>query len=203
MPRPNLAAPSRARRHAPAEQRRAQILAAALGCFSQKGYHAATMDDLVRASGLSKGSLYWHFRSKQDVFLALFEAFEAEMFAAWDAVVADARPALQTLRRFGEIAVASLGGNRMLLHAWTEFLTHPAARERLAASYRRSRERLAAVLRRGVERGEIRDLSVDGMAAALTASVEGLLLQAMVDPDFDLDGHWTTLWEVTRQGIAR
>ncbi len=57
-------------RRRPAEVRRAQILDAAQRCFGAKGYHAATMDDLVRASGLSKGSLYWHFRSRSSMVAA-------------------------------------------------------------------------------------------------------------------------------------
>ena len=40
------------------EERRAQILQAALTCFARKGYHLTTMDDIVAESGLSKGSLY-------------------------------------------------------------------------------------------------------------------------------------------------
>jgi AcrR family transcriptional regulator len=46
---------SRERRSA--QERRAQILEAAVSCIAAKGFHAATMDDLARASGLSKGSL--------------------------------------------------------------------------------------------------------------------------------------------------
>jgi len=193
---------ARLRRHAPPEERRAQILAAALACFSEKGYHAATMDDLVRASGLSKGSLYWHFRGKQDVFLAVFDRFAAEIFAAWDAAAAEVEDALELLRRFGEIAIEGVGSQGVLLRAWAEFFSHPEARERLAGVYRRSRETLAATLRRGIAQGEIRELPVEGMAAALTALIEGLLLQAMVDADFEIRAHWPTLWDLACGGIA-
>ena len=71
-------------RRASPEVRRAQILDAAQACFSRKGYHGATMDDVVRLSGLSKGSLYWHFESKDEVLLALFDRYVDEFFAAWD-----------------------------------------------------------------------------------------------------------------------
>lgn len=190
------------RRRAPPEQRRAQILAAALACFSEKGYHAATMDDLVRASGLSKGSLYWHFRSKQDVFLAVFDHFAAEIFAAWDAAATEVEAELELLRRFGEITIEGLGSQGVLLRAWAEFLSHPEARERLARVYRRSRQTLEVTLRRGIAQGEIRALPVEGMAAALTALIEGLLLQAMVDADFEIRAHWPTLWELACRGLA-
>ncbi|MDX1599965.1 MAG: helix-turn-helix domain-containing protein, partial [Anaerolineales bacterium] len=44
-----------------------QILDAALRLFAREGFHAASMDDLVAESGLSKGSLYWYFESKDDI----------------------------------------------------------------------------------------------------------------------------------------
>lgn len=195
--------PESPRRHAPPAERRAQILAAALECFSEKGYHAATMDDLVRASGLSKGSLYWHFRNKDDVFLALFDAFNAEILGALQDVLDQDAPALARLRRFGEILVAALGSEGERLGAWIGFFAHPRARERLAEVYRTSRRLLTELLAGGVASGELRDLPSDGMAAALTAAIEGLFLQAMVDPAFDLRDHWESVWEMIRKGIER
>src|SRR4051794_36983611 len=49
---------------------RARIVDAALRVFAEKGYHAATMQDVVRRSGLSVGAIYTYFRSKDDLFLA-------------------------------------------------------------------------------------------------------------------------------------
>src|SRR5205814_8849938 len=53
------------------QQRREQILAAATACFARQGYHATSMDDVVRESGLSVGAIYSYFPSKEDLFLAL------------------------------------------------------------------------------------------------------------------------------------
>ena len=49
---------------------RARIVDAALRVFAKKGYHDATMQDVVRRSGLSVGAIYTYFRSKDDLFLA-------------------------------------------------------------------------------------------------------------------------------------
>jgi AcrR family transcriptional regulator len=49
---------------------RARIVDAAVHVFAEKGYHAATMQDVVRRSGLSVGAIYTYFRSKDDLFLA-------------------------------------------------------------------------------------------------------------------------------------
>jgi AcrR family transcriptional regulator len=191
------------RRREPPEIRRAQILEAALQCFAEKGYHAATMDDLVRASGLSKGSLYWHFASKEDVFLALFDGFEEVVFQAWDAVLSGSGSTLGQLRRLAAVTSEIFSSQGPLLAAWLEFFAHPKARARLGQTYARSRERLGVIFRAGIARGELRDLDPEGMAATATAAFEGMLLQALVDPAFDPRRHGDVLVEVLTGGIGR
>jgi AcrR family transcriptional regulator len=54
---------------------RTRILAAAARVFAQKGYHETRVDDIVVESGSSKGSVYFHFPSKERIFLALIDTF--------------------------------------------------------------------------------------------------------------------------------
>jgi len=190
----------RPRSRRPAEERRAQILEAALQCFGEKGFHTATMDDLVRASGLSKGSLYWHFESKQEVFLAVFDAFAESVFAEWDALLEAGHGTIDaleqvTLGMFDEVTAA---GTR---DAWAEFFAHPQARARFATLYREVRARLERTLARDIEQGRVRPLPAAALAAALTAAAEGLGLQALVDTDFDLRGNWAVTREMICKGI--
>ena len=176
------------------------MLQAALHCFAARGYHSTTMDDLVRASGLSKGSLYWHFRSKQDVMLGLFDTFASEFFADWEGLDATDLPALDVLRQVAETGFERFCAEPHLLRAWIEFFTHPMARSRLEELYARARAKIARALQRDVERGLIRDLPTQAMAATFTAVIEGLLLQSMVDPGFDARAHWPATWEVLCRG---
>ncbi|MCB0020591.1 MAG: helix-turn-helix transcriptional regulator, partial [Anaerolineales bacterium] len=46
------------------DERRNEILAAALQAFSENGYDKTSIDDVVRATGLSKGTIYWYFKNK-------------------------------------------------------------------------------------------------------------------------------------------
>ncbi|MDX2161000.1 MAG: TetR/AcrR family transcriptional regulator [bacterium] len=57
------------------EGTRGRILDAALDVFADKGYHDASVDEIVVASGTSKGSVYFHFPNKQKLFLALLDKF--------------------------------------------------------------------------------------------------------------------------------
>jgi AcrR family transcriptional regulator len=52
-------------------KRRQQILEAAVGIFSQKGYSAATMPEIARAAGLASGTIYLYFPSKHELFIAV------------------------------------------------------------------------------------------------------------------------------------
>ncbi len=185
--------------HAAPEVRRAQILDAALRCFGKRGFHAAKMDDLVRASGLSKGAIYWHFKSKDEIFLALLDSFEQAIFEEWDQV--QEQSALDILRREGQIAIERILETRPLLETWTEFLRHPKARRRFARVYARSRERIAETVRRGIERGELRPCDPEHVAATLTAVIEGLLLQAFVDPGFDPQAALPSTWDLIARGL--
>lgn len=66
----------------PREQRRQQVLAAALQVFSTAGYHAASMDEIAEHAGVSKPVLYQHFPGKLDLYLALLDAGIDELEAA-------------------------------------------------------------------------------------------------------------------------
>jgi AcrR family transcriptional regulator len=64
-----MAAPTR--RRLTAEERRTEILDAALSAFSRKGYHAASIDDIAGEAGVSKALIYEHFASKQELYADL------------------------------------------------------------------------------------------------------------------------------------
>ncbi len=185
--------------HAPADVRRQQILEAALDCFADKGYHAARMDDIVRASGLSKGALYWHFKNKDEIFLELFDCFEALVWQGWDAIETDS-PA-EHLRRQGEIVLTTLLASRQLLDAWIEFIRHPLVRKRFAHIYSESRRQIGDIVREGIRTKEFRHAQPEHVAAAYTALVEGLILQALMDPDWDALAAWPEAWRVFSRGL--
>jgi len=194
--------PAGIRRHRSREARREQILQAALTCFGEKGYHASTMDDLVRASGLSKGSLYWHFGSKEEVFLAVFDSFAEALYGEWDAVAESSEDALVILRREFEWSAQSFSDQRVFLLAWAEFLSHPAARERMNGTYAVARGKLSGIIELGRAAGSLRaGPPAEQVAAVLVGTIEGLLLQWLVDPDFDLPGHIEVAWELLLEGL--
>ena len=53
-----------------------RILIQAMRIFLEKGYHGTSVDDITQAAGLTKGALYWHFRSKEDLLKRIVEEYE-------------------------------------------------------------------------------------------------------------------------------
>src|SRR5438093_13378446 len=66
----------------PVNDRREQLLDAALAVFSAGGYSAAKVSDIVGRAGVAQGTFYLYFRSKQEVMLALFERFQQVLIEA-------------------------------------------------------------------------------------------------------------------------
>lgn len=74
----------------PTEQRRSEILAAALELFSSKGFNETTMEEVATAAGVAKGTVYLYFQSKEHLLLALKRDFMQGLTDAVTAIVAEA-----------------------------------------------------------------------------------------------------------------
>lgn len=101
--------------HDKASETRQRILDAAVNVFAAKGYHATRVDEIVDESSTSKGAVYFHFPSKQDIFLAVIDKFvgllEANLAEAMareahgiDRVEAALRVCLETFEQYGSLA---------------------------------------------------------------------------------------------------
>ncbi|WP_145135862.1 TetR/AcrR family transcriptional regulator [Paenibacillus sp. Y412MC10] len=66
------------------EQTKRKIAEAARALFVQKGYKATSIEDIVAATGSSKGNIYYHFKSKEGLFLHLLEEWDREWELNWE-----------------------------------------------------------------------------------------------------------------------
>ena len=72
-------------------ERRAQIIEAALACFTRKGYTNTAMDDIVAESGLSKGAIHHYFKTKEDILLAAFRELDLKLYSSVDSKLKDTK----------------------------------------------------------------------------------------------------------------
>jgi AcrR family transcriptional regulator len=76
-----------------------EIIAAAAKVFQTKGYHAATVQDIADAVGILKGSLYHHFKSKEDLLYLIVKEPIARLYERMTDIAGSDLPASEKLRR--------------------------------------------------------------------------------------------------------
>ena len=156
--------------------------------FAARGYRAASVDEILAEAGLSKGTFYWHYGSKQELFLALLEEridrpaqtlMEVTRSAPAEAATAPvvSRGLAELFERHRELV--------LLQHEyWTAAVRDPQVGERYRRRQAALRDALARALAARHERTAV-PLTVPAqrLATAFIALVEGLSLEALVDPD--------------------
>jgi TetR/AcrR family transcriptional regulator, fatty acid metabolism regulator protein len=93
---------------------RDRILRSALDVFADKGYHRAAVDDIVRASGTSKGAVYHHFATKEAIFVALVDDFSVRLQTAVTTAIAAHQGALGKVQNALHAVLETFGENRQL-----------------------------------------------------------------------------------------
>lgn len=91
------ALPRATRQRLPAPVRTTQILDAAQRVFSERGFAASRMDDIAAAAGLSKGGIYTHFKSKEEIYEALLARLPVPSVDSGAAVARGARVTVDQL----------------------------------------------------------------------------------------------------------
>ena len=84
----------------PKEERKSQIMDAAMKVITRKGFSKTRMDDIVNEAGLSKGAIYHHYEGKKEIFLALIGHWETQTFPDFYSRNGKERSATDTLRDF-------------------------------------------------------------------------------------------------------
>jgi AcrR family transcriptional regulator len=162
-------------------ERKQQIYQAALACFSRKGYHQTTMDDIVAESGLSKGALYWYFKGKKELFLSLFNELMAQFGAEWESIAAlegvnatgRLRASLEFFRAGMEPMVPFFG---VMMEAWA-LTRHDEDVETLVGEfYKPYVEIMQAIIEEGVASGEFLVTSTRAASMVILTLFDGITL---------------------------
>ncbi|MFD0691668.1 TetR/AcrR family transcriptional regulator [Actinomadura fibrosa] len=171
---------------------RSLLLDAAEEVFAEKGFTQATLDDIAYAAGFTKGAIYKHFGTKEELFLAVHERHWRRYFDTFAEVVASV--AELGSRELDEIAqrwrrlTRDRGAERAALgHEFTLYLLrNPEARERVAARRREAVESLAGFIEEGIDRiGATLLIPASTFAHVLIATTDSVVLGSRLD-DVDL-----------------
>jgi AcrR family transcriptional regulator len=187
------------------EERRAQIIEAALACYTRKGYANTTMDDIVAESGLSKGAIYWYFKSKDDVFQAaftsMFEAVGIETMASLQACETAAERLRLGARTMVDLARDIEGYFALIVEFWAQSENRDEVMGFWAEMLTQYQQVIAAIFEGGIQSGEFKEVDADALAWMIMTAYDGLAAYDMMIPNLDMDKISETFIETLLKGL--
>lgn len=173
------------------DQRRQQILEAAWKCFEREGLHATTMQDIIRACGLSAGAVYGYFRTKDDLIMQAVVESLSSLRARLAPVLAERpRPDLllcQVCREISDFARREgYDLRRIALLGWAEAQRNPVLRSTMQSYYGEFRQALRRLASGWREAGFVASDAEDDLTAKVVlAAILGFVVQSALLGDVD------------------
>ena len=193
-------------RAAAGEDKRRQLLDAAVRVFARKGFHASRVGDIAEEAGVAHGLLYHYFKSKDDVLEAVFHANWSVLLARIASVEETDEPAADQLRHISAIVLRTwLHLPDVVTVVIREFGRSPELADRIV-ELAQPIDAFARVIERGIERGEFRkDIDPRVAATVVYGSIDELLTAWVLDRlpagEEDVAAAERTLLEVSLLGL--
>lgn len=185
-----------------------QILQAALICFARKGYHQTTMDDIVATSNLSKGTLYWYFKSKQELFIALIDWFFRQFDEEISHTSLDHVSAAEKIRAMVAVFMANIEQTipfyKITMDFWAQTSEDEQLRQMFGQFLSKFQGQLSAVIEEGIARGEFRPVNTPQVALAFFGALDALgLYKTLLGDQIDLPGSVEAMLDVMLAGLKQ
>jgi AcrR family transcriptional regulator len=165
---------------------RARLIDAAAEAFAELGFHGATLADVGRRAGMTTGAIYGNFKSKEELFLAIFEAPASGVNVQFR----DGAHLKEQMRRLGEATVAFLPTAQARGVLFAEFQTyvqtHPAMQAEVEKRTHANVARLAEAWRDYLSEDEI-GMRLEQFVVVVDALIAGLIGQRLLTPSVVTD----------------
>ena len=189
------------------EERRGQILDAALTVFSQKGYHATNVSDVAAQAGVSQGTIYWYFESKEELFtaamLSVFTDLGQETVASLEAY----ETASEKLRALGRRMEGFVDGLEGILVMFLGYWASSPSRDQVGQFWIDLlvdfKDLVVSIIEEGVGNGEFRSVDAEALVWALMSAYDGLAAYTMLMPDIDVKRVSQALVETILSGLRQ
>lgn len=144
------------------QARRDQILAASWRCFSRRGIHSTSMEDIIREADLSFGAVYLYYKSKEELCLAAFSSAFQEMRLLLAPILTREEPYPPSvfIREVTKVITSHAQRDKLnfgvaFLMGWGEAQFNPKVKELISGGQMMYREALTAVVRKWQKSGDI------------------------------------------------
>ena len=159
------------------------ILNAAIKVFSKKGFEAARMEDIAKAAKLSVGGVYWYYKGKDEIILAIMERLIARDVTELRGLLAAEGTVRARLETYIGLSIEEAQEYLPITYElYSLALRNTRVRTHIRSFLLTYREALEQFIQQGVERGEFKPVNAGDAALTLAALYEGTLELTMLDP---------------------
>ncbi len=189
------------------EIRRQQILESAIRCISKHGYHQTTMDDIASEAALSKGSLYWYFKSKEEILADICKLQCDEHLQILSAFSEQNMPVKELALKTGDKILESLINEpdqcKMSFEFWALTDENKQVKEAHSGVHKIWQETVSNLIKSGIKKGEIKpNVNVKELSIALLAIFDGIIIAYSIDKSLNVKTIWHTAISAFFDGIT-
>jgi AcrR family transcriptional regulator len=186
-----------------------RILNQAMRIFLEKGYHGTSIDDITQAAGLTKGALYWHFKSKEDLLKKLIRKYEKSFLDKLIHAVTEVKGgASDKFEKYVRFNSAFAYYNRELCVSFTTLAAelvgaHHGIEPEIRRVYKKYQNFLSKLILQGKKEKIFRkEIDADLAALIVIAFHDGILLQwSMNREKIDGDSYVNTFKKMMLRGL--
>ena len=170
------------------EVRRHQILDAAIEVLLKQGFSGSSMNDFIRASGLSKGGVYHHFKSKEDLLMGVVNRYFEHYMAEVTAVDMSSESAYVQLKHMltGHQELLNQMGDltQLLMDFYSQAAHIPRIQEQFRIQYVAFQEYVAGIIQQGIDQGEFKPTTSPlAIASGVIGVFDGICIARLVAPN--------------------
>lgn len=188
------------------EERRRQILQAAVRAFARKGYHACRVSDIAKEAGVAYGLVYHYYRSKETLLEAIFKETWGSMLATIRSVEQLDEPAREQVRKVTEIVLRTWKRDPELVRVLVREVTRSSQVQEETDEINLAYQALQRIVEQGQQTGEFRSdldarLTATIWYGALEEILTGWVLGQLPDGDEDVSSAERAVTDVLCHGL--
>ena len=190
------------------DQRRYQILDAALEVIVSKGYEGSSMSDIVQKSKLSKGAIYWYYGSKKEVYLALVNHWVHRYSPTLNLIIEDDKPASVQLKELFKYFISQYETDQKVFKAvavfWSLASRDNDFKEKFDKVYSEFLALIERIIIKGVESNEFKNIDTKIAALSIMVNIESTIWFTLFD-DYGISAtkYMKTITEFILAGLTK
>ena len=190
------------------DQRRYQILDAALEVIVNKGYEGSSMSDIVEKSKLSKGAIYWYYSSKKEVYLALVNHWVHRYSPTLNLIIEDDKSASVQLKELFKYFISQYETDQKVFKAvavfWSLASRDNDFKEKFDKVYSEFLALIERIIIKGVESNEFKNIDTKIAALSIMVNIESTIWFTLFD-DYGISAtkYMKTITEFILAGLTK